>query len=233
MTAFSTWAHHLKDHLASLGVMIPLGHAHELLAAGLKHNTRASLLALEGHVLPHAQHVVFLDDALRNRATTLGIDLSPLPNISKVLDILDDPDEKLSPAGVHYLLTPRANGPISNSSFRNRIFLLVEECEHELQHTIARQLNGVRAKTMVNWLENEEPVVNRDGDWEWTFSGFTRLADSTVGYQVPVSGTIVLRKVGRRLLGSARLTKLERTGAPQPFDDDMDQGDVYGYDGSD
>lgn len=233
MSAFSTWAFRLKNHLASAGVSISLGQAQELLASGLAHNTRASLVASDADVLQRARHVIFLIAAVHKRAETLGIDLSPIRSMSEIFDILDDSDGELAPQGVYYLLKPRRGGPISEESFRNRVFTTIEECDHVLQHKIATELGGVRAKTIAEQVEHVAPLSDAGHEWSWTFSGWTRLLNKTEGWHVPVRGTLVFARLGRTLLGSASIVRLERTGDPQPYDDDMDQGDVYGYDGSD
>lgn len=228
MSAFSTWAFRLKNHLASAGVAISLGQAQELLASGLGHNTRASFLASEAGVFQRADHVIFLAGAVRKRAETLGIDLSSIRLISEVLDILDDPDEKLSPKGSYYLRQPRPTGPISDESFENRVFVTVEGCDHVLQHEIANELGGVRAKTVAERVECAVPLSDAGHEWTWTFTGWTRLVNKTEGWHVPVRGTLVFTRLGRTLLGSGSIVRLARTGEPQQFDDDMDQGIVYG-----
>lgn len=233
MTTFHIWAYSLKKHLASAGVKIPLTHAHELLAAGLGHKTLASLRALEGAMLPKAQHVVFLESAVRSRAMALGVDLSRIEDLSDFLDILDDAEAEAAPAGIHYVRAQRVGGPISLASFRDRVFLLIERCEHEILDVIARELGGVRARVVVDWLEGDVPTGNVESDLRWGFTGFTRLVDATTGDQVPVSGTVVIKRIGRGLLGSAKLIELKVTGTRQPFDEEMDEGDVYWMDGSD
>lgn len=233
MSAFSTWAFRLKNHLASAGVTISLGQAQELLASGLGHNTRASLLASEAGVLQRADHVIFLAEAACKRAETLGIDLSSIRSISEVFDILDDPDGELAPQGVYYLRQPRLTGPVSEESFRDRVFATVEGCDHVLQHEIANELGGVRAKTVAELIECAVPLSDAGHEWTWTFTGWTRLVNKTEGWHVPVHGTVVFARLGRTLLGSGSIVRLARTGESQQFDDDMDQGDVYGYDGSD
>ena len=77
MTAFSSWAFRLKQLLADVGVTIPLGHAYELLAAGLKHNSYASLTQLESNALGQAQLIVFDVDSVRARARSLDVNLEP------------------------------------------------------------------------------------------------------------------------------------------------------------
>ena len=67
-----------------------------------------------------------------------------------------------------------------------------------------------------------------DSAWSWDFEGHVRLAGYSDGYEVPVEGSIRINKLGRMLLGSAEITRLVQVGEPQMFDDDMDQGDVYG-----
>lgn len=233
MSAFSTWAFRLKNHLASAGATISLGQAQELLASGLGHNTRASLLASEAGILQRADHVVLLVGAACKRAETLGIDLSSIRTISEVFDILDDPDGELSPQGAYFLRQPRLAGPVSEGSFRDRVFATVEGCDHILQHEIAIDLGGVRARTVAELVECAMPLSDAVREWTWTFTGWTRLVNETRGWHVPVHGTLVFTKLGRTLLGSGNMVRLARTGEPQQFDDDMDQGDVYGYDGSD
>jgi hypothetical protein len=233
MSSFSTWAFRLKNHLTSAGVSIQLGHAQELLASGLNHNTRASFLATEAELLPRAQHVVFLAEAIRNRAAVLGIDLSPVRSLDEILDILGDPDGAIEPTPSLSLQLIEGSGPISDHSFRERVFQLIEQGEHNLPSHLARQLGSTRARTIAAIVYKEESLTEAQREWVWTFSGWTRRMDLTSGLQIPVSGVLSIPKIGRTLLGSACITRLDRTGDPQPFDDEMDQGDVYGYDSSD
>ena len=233
MSAFSTWARRLKSHLYSAGVSIPLGQAQELLASGLGHNTRASFQATEAELLPRAHHVVFLVSAVHARADALGIDLSPVRSLREILDILGEPDGELAPDGVYYLGPPQSSGPITEDSFEGRVFSLVEACDHVLHREIAEELGGDRAKTVAHQVEDAVPLASAGKAWAWTFSGYTRLADESTGWHVPVSGALILPRIGRTLLGPPSMVRLERTGTAQPYDDEADQGDVYGYDGSD
>lgn len=178
-------------------------------------------------LLPQARHVVFNSDALRNRATTFGVDLTRVKSVGEILDILGDPKGELSPPGVFYFNDPGTYGPISHDSFRVRVSSLVEACEHPLQRKIAHELNGSRAHTVVSFIAGPEVPMNTSNDLVWSFSGWTRLMNESHGWQVPVEGSMVFQKIGRSLFRPGTLAYLERTGDPVLFDDDMDQGDAY------
>lgn len=259
MTAFSSWAFRLKQLLADVGVKIPLGHAYELLAAGMKHNSYASLAQLELDALGQAQLIVFDVDLVRARAYSLDVDLASVKYLSDFLDILDDPDEEPSSEnGGIYMRFGSASGPISNISLEWSIERVLEHCGHESLNPIATLLYDLNRKsywksvdgcpreitltsvqdarvvTLCNRLEVVGTHACSDSAWLWNFGGHVRLVGYSDGYEVPVEGSIRINKLGRMLLGSAEVTRLVQVGKPQMFDnDDMDQGDVYWYDGSD
>lgn len=259
MTAFSSWAFRLKQLLADVGVAIPLGHANELLAAGLKHNSYASLIQLESDALDQAQLIVFDEASVRVRARALDVDLDPARFLSDFLDILNDPDkEPSSDTNGIFARFGSARGPISNQSLTWSVGRVLEHCGHENLNPIAALLYDLNAKsywstsaegtpcqvtltsvrdahvvTWFNWLEPVGTHACSDDAWSWSFGGHVRLAGYSDGYEVPVEGSIQINKLGRMLLGSAEITRLVQVGEAQIFDDDMDQGDVYGYDGSD
>lgn len=259
MTDFSSWAFRLKRLLSDVGVKIPLGHAYELLAAGLNHNSYASLMQLESDALGQAQLIIFDEAAVRARAHSLNVDLNPAKHLSDFLDILNDPDERPSSEmnGI-FMRFGSANGPISNHSLEWSVGRMLEQCGHENLNPIAALLYDLNAKSYwstsaegfpykVTLTSVHEARVNTqvsrlaavgthacsDSAWSWSFSGHVRLAGYSDGYEVPVEGTIRINKLGRMLLGSADITQLVQVGKPQMFDDDMDQGDVYWHDGSD
>lgn len=255
MTAFSSWAFRLKRLLADVGVKIPLGHANELLAAGLKHNSYASLMQLDADALDQAQLIVFDVDSVRARACSLDVDLEPATYLSDFLDILDDPDQMpSSDKGAVYMRFGSVSGPVSNQSLTWSIGRLLEHCEHENLNPIAALLYDLSAKsywaagadgypykvtltsvrdarvvTQFSQLEAVGAHACSDSAWSWNFVGHVRLAGYSEGYEVPVEGNIRINKLGRMLLGSAEITRLVQVGKPQMFDDDMDQGDVYGH----
>lgn len=253
MTAFSSWAFRLKQLLADVGVTIPLGHAYELLAAGLKHNSYASLKQLESNALGQAQLIVFDVDSVRARARSLDVDLKPAKYLSDFLDILDDPDAvPSSDKGVIYMRFGSASGPICNASLEWSVGRILKRCAHESLRPIASLLYGLNRKSYWKSFDgypreitltsvqdaHVETLYNRmkpagthacsDSAWSWDFEGHVRLAGYSDGYEVPVVGSIRINKLGRMLLGSAEITRLVQVGEPQMFDDDIDQGDVYG-----
>ena len=234
MPSFSTWAHRLKTHLHSAGVLIPLGHAQELLASGLGHNTLASFLVSEVDALKRADHVVLREDAMQKRAAALNIDLSPVTRLSEILDILDDPNGEPDFDGLS-IRSPNLSGPICDRSFQDRVPLIVEQFELTLPKFWAEKFGGVQGKTVVAEVHDSGPFPESEGErcWYWTFAGWTRVRNQSSGLQMPVHGVLVFPRIGRTLFGAAELSRLDRTGDPQPFDDDMDQGDVYWNDSSD
>lgn len=253
MKAFSSWAFRLKQLLADVDVKIPLGHAYELLAGGLKHNSYASLVQLESDALAQAQLIVFDVASVRARARLLNVDLNPAKYLSDFLDILNDPDARPSSdmEGI-YARFGSASGPICDASLSWSIGRVLEHCGHENLNPIAALLYDLNKKSY--WTTSAEgvthqvtlksaqdaPVVtefNRlepvgthhcsDSAWSWSFGGHVRLAGYTDGYEVPVKGSIRINKLGRMLLGSAEITRLVQVGEAKMFDDDMDQGDVF------
>lgn len=253
MKAFSSWAFRLKQLLADVGVAIPLGHAYELLAAGLKHNSYASLTQLESNALGQAQLIVFDVDSVRARARSLDVDLEPAKYLSDFLDILDDPNAvPTSDKSVIYVRFGSASGPICNSSLKWSVERILERCGHASLRPIASLLYGLNRKsywessdgypreitltrvqdahvvTLCNWITPAGTHTCSDSAWSWDFEGNVRLAGYSDGYEVPVEGNIRINKLGRMLLGSAEITRLVQVGEPHMFDDDMDQGDVYG-----
>lgn len=260
MKKFSSWAFRLKQLLADVNVKIPLGHAHELLAAGLKHNSYASLVQLESDALGQAQLVIFDEVLLRDRARTLQVNLDRVDYLSDFLDILDEPAATPSTAGgVIYERFGKASGAICNRSLMWSTGQILEHCDHESLKPIAAMLyefneksywktnaDGVPHQVVLKsvddarvvtaysrWLEPVGEHLCSDSAWSWSFDANVRLAGYTDGYEVPVKGIIRINKLGRMLLGSAQITQLIQVGEPQMFDDYMDQGDVYWHDGSD
>lgn len=255
MKNFSSWAFRLKQLLADVDVKIPLGHAYELLAAGMKHNSYASLVQLESEALGQARLVIFDVASLRDRARTLGVDLDRVRYLSDFLDILDEPDAMPSTAGgVIYQRFGKASGPICSHSLMWSAGRILEHCEHESLKPIAAMLyefneksywktsaDGVPRRVVLKsvddarvvtafsrWLEPVGEHLCSDSVWSWSFDANVRLAGYTDGYEVPVKGVIRINKLGRMLLGSAQITQLIQVDEPQMFDDHMDQGEVYG-----
>ncbi|MBY0411146.1 MAG: hypothetical protein K2Q97_13720 [Burkholderiaceae bacterium] len=161
MTVFSSWAFRLKQLLADVGVKIPLGHVYELLAAGLKHNSYASLVQLESDALGQAQLIIFDEASVRARAHSLNVDLNPAKYLSDFLDILNDPDARPSSEmnGI-FMRFGSASGPISNHSVKWSVGRVLEHCGHENLNPIAALLYDSNAKSYWSTSPEGLPLIH-------------------------------------------------------------------------
>jgi hypothetical protein len=213
MTRFTSWSGVVHTTLSTLYPHFKLGQARELLAAGLGHNTYASLRMLDLAALESAQYVVLDLERLMQRAADMGMPLT-----------LD----QWWPT--HHKLTP---GRITNGCYlgearvmQNAARHVFDDCSHPLFHEIAKRtgMKDGHWAYVATPLPGQDPVAD---ELAMLVHGDVRAFNEDVALATPVIAEVRFKRIGRQLYAEGHIAQVAQHGEPHPYEP-IDEAEMYG-----
>lgn len=213
MTRFNRWGGIVHASLSAAYPRFKLSQAKELLAAGLGHNTYASLRQSDLATLDSARYVVLDLERLLRRAASIGMPLT--------LEQWWKAHRELTPSGVTrgcYL----GEAQVMESAARH----VFEDSAHPCFDDIAGRTgvkDGHWAYSAARW---EDPDVPLDG-LAMRVHGCVQAFNDRIALATPVMAEIRFPRIGRQLFGEGRLVHAAQHGEPSPYDP-IDEAEIYG-----
>ena len=213
MKRFTSWSGIVHSSLLTVYPNFKLGQARELLAAGLGHNTYASLRLHDLGALESARYVVLNFERLLQRAADMGFPLTL---------------EQWWPA-LHELKP----GRVTRGCYLGDAGVMLHAARHvfddspfPLFHEIARKIGMIdgcwaRDATSLPGQEaaSDELAMLVHGDVQ-AFNEHDALA-------TPVIAEVRFKRIGRQLYAEGRLVHAAQHGEPRPYEPN-DEAEIYG-----
>ena len=213
MMRFNRWSGIVHASLSATYPRFKLSQAKELLAAGLGHNTYASLRQSDLAKLDAAHYVVLDMQRLLRRADGIGMPLT--------LEQWWTAHRELTPSGVTggcYL----GEAQVMESAARH----VFEDSAHPCFDDIAGR-TGVKAghwsHGAARWEAQDVPI----DELAMRVHGSVHALNEHTALATPVTAEIRFPRIGRQLFGEGRLIHAAQHGEPSPYDP-IDEVEIYG-----
>ena len=213
MTRFTSWSGIVHTTLSTLYPHFKLGQARELLAAGLGHNTYASLRARDLAALESAKYVVLDVERLIQRAADMGVPLT--------LGQWWLAHRELTPGRVTkgcYL----GEATVMESAARH----VFEDDSHPLFYEIAKR-TGMKNG---HWAHGATPLQGQNAEAEeltMLVHGDVEALNEHVAIATPVIAEVRFKRIGRQLYAEGHIAQAAQHGEPRPFEPN-DELETYG-----
>lgn len=213
MTRFTNWSGIVHTTLSTLYPYFKLGQARELLAAGLGHNTYASLRQHDLDALESARYVVLDLERLLQRAAGMGVQLT--------LEQWWSTHHELTPGRITkgcYLGDAR----VMESAARH----VFEESSHPLFYEIANR-TGMKDG---HWAHDAAPLQGQDpvvDELAMLVHGDVQAFNEHDALATPVIAEVRFKRIGRQLYAEGRIEQVAQHGEPRQYEP-IDEAEIYG-----
>jgi hypothetical protein len=213
MTRFTSWSGIVHTTLSTLYPYFKLGQARELLAAGLGHNTYASLRLQDLVALESAKYVVLDLERLMQRAADIGVPLT--------LDQWWLTHRELTPSRTTkgcYLGEAR----VMESAARH----VFEDSSHPLFYEIAKR-TGMKDG---HWARDATPLPGQDpvaDELAMLVHGDVQALNEHDALATPVIAEVRFKRIGRQLYAEGHIAQVAQHGEPRPYEP-IDEAEIYG-----
>jgi hypothetical protein len=213
MTRFTSWSGIVHTTLSTLYPYFKLGQARELLAAGLGHNTYASLRLHDLAALESAKYVVLDLERLMQRAADIGVPLT--------LDQWWLTHRELTPGRITkgcYLGEAR----VMESAARH----VFEDSSHPLFYEIAKRI-GMKDG---HWAHGATPLPGQDpvaDELAMLVHGDVQALNEHDALATPVIAEVRFKRIGRQLYAEGHIAQVAQHGEARPYEP-IDEAEIYG-----
>jgi hypothetical protein len=213
MTRFTSWSGIVHATLATLYPCFKLGQARELLAAGLGHNTYASLRLHDLAALESAKYVVLDLERLMRRAADMGVPLT--------LDQWWLTYRELTPGRVTkgcYL----GEANVMESAARH----VFEDSSHPLYYEIANR-TGMKDG---HWAHGAASLPGQSpgaDELAMLVHGDVQALNEHDAVATPVIAEVRFKRIGRQLYGDGHIAQVAQHGEPHPYEP-IFEAEIYG-----
>jgi hypothetical protein len=213
MTRFTSWSGIVHKTLSSLSPSFKLGHARELLAAGLGHKTYASLRLHDLAALESAEYVVLDLERLMQRAADIGV---PLTLDQWWL--------------THRELTP---GRITKGCYLGEASVMESAARHvfvESSHPLFYDIANRTGMSDGHWaheaalLPGQDPVSD---ELAMLVHGEVQAFNEHDALATPVIAEVRFRRIGRQLYAEGYIAQVAQHGEPRPYEP-IYEAEIYG-----
>lgn len=213
MTRFTSWSGIVHTTLSTLYPRFKLGQAQELLAAGLGHNTYASLRIHDLTALESAKYVVLDLERLIQRASEIGVPLTP----------------------EQWWLTHRelTSGRITNGCYLGEARVMESAARHAFEDSSHPLLYDIAKRTGMkdgHWAYGATPLPGQDtvsDELTMVVHGDVQALNEHVALATPVIAEVRFKRIGRQLYAEGRITQVAQYGEPHPYEPN-DEAEIYG-----
>jgi hypothetical protein len=213
MTRFTSWSGIVHTTLSTLYPQVKLSQARELLAAGLGHNTYASLRLHDLAALESAKYVVLDLERLLQRAAGMGIPLTL---------------EQWWPT--HHELTP---GRITKGCYLGEAWVMESAARHVFEDSSHPLFDEIANRIGMNdghWAHSAAPLPGDDavaGELAMLVHGDVQALNEHDALATPVIAEVRFKRIGRQLYGEGHIAQVAQHGEPRPYEP-IYEAEVYG-----
>jgi hypothetical protein len=213
MTRFTTWSGIVHTTLSTLYPFFKLGHARELLAAGLGHNTYASLRLYDLAALESAEYVVLDLERLMQRAAGIGVPLTL---------------EQWWPT--HHELTP---GRITKGCYLGEARVMESAARHVFEDSLHPLFYEIANRTGMkdeHWAYDAAPLPGQDpiaDELAMLVHGDVQAFNEHDALATPVIAEVRFKRIGRQLYAGGRIAQVAQHGEPRPYEP-IYEAEIYG-----
>lgn len=209
MSLLSSWAKRTRETLLASGARLSHSQVLEVLAAGLGHRSYASFKTTDEPRLASAHLAVVSVDAMVRRGADLKVQLT----------------RGVCEVAVRALRFSR-EWPVQHVQVLEYFDWIVRSTlsgeGHPAKSQIANEYGWALHGISVHEVSGPDKALSDAADaWRWNGAGDLELCSDVADWAVPYQAEVSFEKLGRHLLGQARISGFERSGAPREteFDD--------------
>lgn len=213
MTRFISWSGIVHTTISALYPSFKLSQAREVLAAGLGHNTYASLRFHDLEALESARYVVLDFDRVLQRASGMRVPLT-LDQWWKTL---------------HELTPGRVTKGCSLGDARVMEIVARNVFERD-SHPLFQEIANRTGMKDGHWAHRAAPLpaqVPFADELAMLVHGDVQAFNDQVALATPVIAEVRFKRIGRHLFGEGRIAHAAQHGEPRPYEPN-DEMEIYG-----